>query len=40
MKRWGILGAVVVGLILVIGGVALASGHLPYERHHHIQLWW
>jgi hypothetical protein len=28
------------GLILVIGGVALASGHLPYERHHHIQLWW
>ena len=27
------------GIVLSVAGVALVSGHLPYERHHHIHLW-
>jgi hypothetical protein len=27
------------GFAFVIAGVTVASGHLPYERHHHIHLW-
>ena len=26
------------GILFVIGGIALAAGHLPYERHHHLYL--
>jgi uncharacterized membrane protein HdeD (DUF308 family) len=26
------------GILLIIGGIAMASGHLPYEQHHHLYL--